>query len=47
MYGVCPSLSWKLIMAWEIVNTRVGCIVKEKPGDIVVLMCFENYTQVA
>jgi hypothetical protein len=32
---------------WEIVNTRVGCIVKGKSGDIVVLLCFKNYTQVA
>jgi hypothetical protein len=30
-------------MVWESANTRVGGIRKGKPGEIVVLMCFENY----
>jgi len=33
-------------MVWESVNTRVGHIRKAKPGEIVELMCFENYIQV-
>lgn len=41
------SVSWKLIMVWESVNTGVGCIRKGKPGEIVALMCFENCTQVS
>jgi len=34
-------------MVWESVNTRVGCIRKGKAGEVVALMCFENYTQVS
>jgi len=34
-------------MVWESISTRVGCIRKGKPGEIVALKCFENYTQVS